>query len=114
MNYWISLLSCLLLAGCLVAPVVDDETEERSAARSEPVEIYVVSISPQGVATLRANCTAADDACHVQIIDYCARRFIHSPQVMSHRIRDNELISIDFRCSRNAPNLMPQHILYTK
>ena len=30
MNYWISLLSCLLLAGCLVAPVVDDETEERS------------------------------------------------------------------------------------
>ena len=113
MNYWISLLSCLLLVAC-VTPVVDDETEERSAARSEPVEIYVVSISPQGVATLRANCTAADEACHVQIIDYCARRFIHSPQVMSHRIRDNELISIDFRCSSNAPNLMPQHILYTK
>ena len=113
MNYWISLLSCLLLVAC-VTPVVDDEVEERNAARSEPVEIYVVSISPQGVATLRANCTAADEACHVQIIDYCARRFIHSPQVISHRIRDNELISIDFRCSRNAPNLMPQHILYTK
>ena len=113
MNYWISLLSCLLLVAC-VTPVVDDEAEERSAARSEPVEIYVVSISPRGVATLRANCTAADEACHVQIIDYCARRFIHSPQVISHRIRDNELISIAFRCRRNAPNLMPQHILYTK
>ena len=113
MNYWISLLYCLLLVAC-VTPVVDDETEERSAARSEPVEIYVVSISPQGVATLRANCTVANDACHVQIIDYCARRFIHNPQVVAHRLRNNELISIDFRCSRNAPNLLPQHILYTK
>ena len=114
MNYWISLIFCLLLAGCLVAPVVDDEPEERSAAAGEPVEIYVVSISPQGVATLRANCTVANDACHVQIIDYCARRFIHNPQVVAHRLRNNQLVSIDFRCSRNAPNLLPQYILYTQ
>ena len=114
MNYWISLIFCLLLAGCLVAPVVDDEPEERSAAAGEPVEIYVVSISPQGVATLRANCTVDNDACHVQIVDYCARRFIHNPQVVAHRLRNNQLVSIDFRCSRNAPNLLPQYILYTQ